>query len=285
MRKPDFIIAGVAKAGTTSLYNYLGEHPDIGLSHKKELNYFAYEDPYIRQQWAHLPFPATSWEQYLASFSNVDDAPVIGEASPIYFESEVAPHAIRERLPDAKIIISLRNPIERAYSGYLMHVRGGEPQLTDEQILESAEHFITGGYYSEKLKRYLNLFPSDQLEIVLFDDLKQQPKQVMKQLFVFLGVADTNFEPALSERHNKGSYPRINALNAFLKSELVQHRLAPAMPAWVRRYGNTLVRINSGDAPPMSDTVRHGLQELYRNDIRTVAEIIGRDLSHWVQTP
>ena len=148
MREPDFIIAGVAKAGTTSIYRYLGEHPEVGLSRKKELNFFAFEDARIRAAWPHLLYPATTWDEYLASFP-ATDVRIVGEASPIYFESELAPAAISARLPQVKIIISLRSPVERAYSGYLMHVRDGEPQLSDDQILASSEQ--PGGAFLQQI--------------------------------------------------------------------------------------------------------------------------------------
>lgn len=282
MRKPDFIIAGVAKAGTTSLYRYLGEHPDIGLSSKKEVNYFAHGDPHIHKGWPHLPFPATSWDAYLQQFQEVAGLPVVGEASPIYFESPQAPKAIAERLPAAKIIISLRNPVERAYSGYLMHVRDGEPELTDDQIVASQDRFISGGFYSEKLGRYLHYFPREQVEIVLFDDLRARPHIVLQRLFEFLGVGDTGFEAQTARYHNKGSYPRMRWLNAWLKSDVVRQRLAPAMPSWVRRAGHKLVQVNSRRAPQMSDSLRARLRELYRSDIEQVAAVIDRDLSQWL---
>ena len=282
MPQPDFIIAGVAKAGTTSLYNYLGEHPEVGLSSKKELNFFAYEDPQIHAGWPKLGFAATTWERYVALFPDSSDSVAVGEASPIYFESEVAPRAISERLPNVKIIISLRNPVERAYSAYLMHVRFGHRPLTDAELVASDERFIVGSYYAEKLQRYFDLFRRDQLAVVLFDDLVARPQEVMRELYSFLGVADADFVPDLSRRHNEGYLPRSRLLGRLVSSHIVMDRITPAMPAWMRRFGQRLARTKAVEAPRMSDEVRLSLQHRFRDDVEATGKMIGRDLSYWV---
>ena len=124
---PNFVVIGAAKAGTTALYWYLAEHPGVFMSPVKETNYFAYGldaggqlvygDPDVHR------FPVKSLGAYEQLFENVGSAAVVGEASPIYLECPQAAARIRELLPAARIICSLRQPMERAYSDYLMHLR------------------------------------------------------------------------------------------------------------------------------------------------------------------
>src|SRR5206468_5150499 len=124
---PNFIVIGAAKAGTTALYWYLAEHPAVFMSRVKETNYFAfgldgegrllYGDPEVHR------FPVRSLSEYEHLFANAADAAAVGEASPIYLECPQAAARIRTLLPGARIICSLRHPVDRAYSNYLMALR------------------------------------------------------------------------------------------------------------------------------------------------------------------
>ena len=283
MRLPDFLIAGTAKAGTTSLYYYLCQHPQVFARTLKELNYFAYGDPVVTEGWPHLPFRAKTWEAYLEFFASAPADHLTGEASPIYFDSPQAVSQIAQRLPQTKVIISLRDPRARAYSGYLMHVREGHKPLTDDQFLESNARFIVGGFYFEKLCRYFEQIDRDRLKIVLFDDIRSDIVSVMRDLYEFLGLEDKDYKARIDRKHNVASYPRLHGLNAFLTNEFVKKNVAPMMPAWIRQSGRKLIKFNRGAAPRLTPELRARLTEVYRSDVLKVQDLIDRDLSMWLQ--
>lgn len=119
MRLPNFIVGGALKAGTTSLNYYLKQHPDVYMCPLKEPRYFAYEiDNPDHVQGRGLYFPIKTWEQYTTLFAEAGEQSVIGEVSPHYMISPIAPQGIHDRLPNVKLLFSLRQPVKRAYSVY-----------------------------------------------------------------------------------------------------------------------------------------------------------------------
>ncbi|NNM19665.1 MAG: sulfotransferase, partial [Gammaproteobacteria bacterium] len=210
-RTPDFLIAGAAKCGTTSLHRYLSEHPRVFATRHKELNYFALDDPVVAAGWPDLPFPIRSWEEYCECFAAAGDDQLAFEASPIYFDSPMAPARIAEKLPSAKILVSLRDPRERAWSGYLMHIREGEKPVAEKDFVDPAARYISGGFYADKLGAYQSVF-GDRLKVVFFDDIKSDIENVMRSIFDFIGIEHFVSESYV-RRHNVASYPRFRPLN------------------------------------------------------------------------
>ena len=123
---PSFIVIGVAKAGTTSIFRYFDQHPQVYMDPEKGTNYFGYEDARDWQWWDEgepprlRHFRAKTFEEYEAAFAGATDGLLVGEVSPQYFRSPTAARRMRESLPEVKVIASLRNPAERAFSGFLM---------------------------------------------------------------------------------------------------------------------------------------------------------------------
>ncbi|HEX9997049.1 MAG TPA: sulfotransferase [Abditibacterium sp.] len=258
---PNFIIVGAAKAGTTAVYYYLAQHPQIYVTPLKETNYFALagqkcafagpgDNDYVNQ------LSITSEEAYRAQFDGVRDETAIGEASPLYLYSPVAAQRIRETVPHAKIIAILRNPIDRAYSAFLHLLRDhreGERDF-DQALRNEAEHiaanwehiwhYIGMGRYFEQIKRYYDLFPREQIQIFLYRDLRADPRAVLRDVVRFVG-ADENFEFDISHRYNEASLPL-------------------------------------GERPPLLPATRARLQNELRGDILALQELIGHDLSHWL---
>ncbi len=161
----------------------------------------------------------TTWEDYLRLFRNVSDEIAIGEASPHYLWSETAPRVIAGRFPHAKIIVNLRNPVDRAYSDYLhMTAEGAIHRSFREQIdvnlnctdrrIGLAWPFLEYGHYHGQLQRYFNEFPRSQIHISFYDDLERAPEKLLSDLFAFLGV-DPDFAADLSQRHNAARIPKF----------------------------------------------------------------------------
>jgi len=178
----------------------------------------------------------------------------------------------------------LRNPAERAFSGYLMHVREGLRPLTTDEFIDPQSRYIRGGFYREKLARYLDAFPRESLHVVLFDELKRDSHSVLRGIHRFLGLDDVDFIADSGRRHNVGTYPRSYLLNSILTSHFVRHALAAVTPAPVRRFGQRLLEGNRGAPPKCPPELDRRLRELYRDDVMAVQEMLGVDLSTWLSS-
>lgn len=284
MPLPNFLIIGAAKSGTTAVARYLDQHPDVFVCRMKETDFFAYDpdtDAGLRA-WsgARHVFPVRTLEAYAALFDDAGDARAVGEASPLYLESPRAAERIRETLPDVRLIALLRDPVARAWSGFLMNVLQGREDpaagLTD------ASHYVRIGFYSAQVRRYLELFPRERIRIRLYDDLEDDPQELMRDLYAFLDV-DPGFAPDLAVRHNVGDYPRHRRWNAVLRNAPLSRALGPRAPAWARRFVNALRRSNSAPPPPLPPEMRARLRALYRDDVLALQDLIGRDLGRWLR--
>jgi hypothetical protein len=311
---PNFFIVGAPKAGTTSLYAYLDQHPQVYMSPLKETHYFSFEvrpeniseewrphvtrnmreiEEYLRGDIREKRFGGlvTSWEDYLKLFRNVSDEIAIGEASPHYLWSETAPRAIAARFPHARIIVNLRNPVDRAYSDYLHMVTDGAIRRSfREQIVANLNctnrqigtvwPFLEYGHYYEQLQRYLNEFPRSQIHISFYDDLERMPAQLLADLFAFLGV-DPDFAADISQRHNAPRIPKFAGAVYFLKKWRVWPYLRNLAPASLRPTLRSLM-LRSRASLAMHPADRAFLTDYYREEIGKLAMLLDRDLSSWL---
>jgi len=177
---PNFFIVGAAKAGTTSLYEYLKDIPGIYMSPVKEPNYFSVN---ILDDNHELK-PIRKKEQYLMLFNN--DAKILGEASAYYLSDPEAPKLIHKVSPNAKILISLRDPVEREFSHFLMEKeRYAKTEKTFREIIQielnyknsKKNYALKHGLYSENVKRYLEIFGTCQVKIIIFEEWIKNPKK------------------------------------------------------------------------------------------------------------
>ena len=292
IRLPMFMVIGAIKAGTTSLHRYLQQHPDVFLPERKEPRYFAYD---VRQgpDVGLNRFAISSFEEYQSLFLAVAAESAVGEASPQYLWSPVAPVRIKEMLPDIKMIAILRNPVDRAFSSFLHLTRDGVETHTDFGASLSAEEgrirehcgplfrYKEVGFYSVQLERYFSLYDRDQIRVFLYEDLQTDPKALLQSVFELIGV-DAGFEPDLAEKHNVSGIPKSRMLQRTIKGKYsVVSKLASIFPAAMRQ--NLASRIQRWNVvkPEMSSEVRRELRELFRSDILRTQELIDRDLSEW----
>lgn len=277
MPKPNFFLIGAPKAGTTSLYHYLKEHPQIYMSPIKEPRYFDRND--------------RDWADYLALFDNVQHEIAIGEASPQYLFSKDAPERIKSSAPDAKLIMILRQPVDRAYSHYLGYRRRGlELCASFEQAFQESEtkwyagtrigwQYKLPGYYTPQIENYLRHFDRSHLMICLFDDLVNTPVQLIRQIYCFLAV-DPDFLPNLSVSYNVRKYPEQPVKKVWVQLMLsgkvrLPGRWQSCLNKWYQKQGSSL-------HTPLDTDVWCRLSEVYRPDIQNLQELIDRDLSHWL---
>ncbi len=293
MTLPNFIVIGAAKAGTTALYWYLTEHPAVFMSPVKETNFFAYGldeagrplfgDPELHR------FPVKTLDAYTALFADRrKEHEAIGEASPLYLESPQAAGRIRALLPEARIICSIRHPVDRAYSDYLMYLRRRGRRLDVARDLTAAaawarpdSHWMRIGRYHAQLARYFDVFPRSQIHLSLFDDLKRSPSAVMKDVYGFLAV-DDSFAPDFATPHALGGVPSSRLLEGLFLSNAVRSALEPWVPKqaanWVRRLRSRNMR----KAPVLPPALKQELTAMFKDDIAKTSDLIGRSLQHWL---
>lgn len=295
---PNFLIVGAAKSGTTSLYYYLKEHPQVFLSPVKE-------PKFITSQFLKFPLKGVgdptekdiikNFEDYKKLFDNVENEIAIGEASPdnLYFY-ELAIPTIKKYLNTPKIIIILRNPVERAFSAYLYLVRDNREYLSFEEALNEEQnrknnnwsfiwYYKEVGLYYNQVKAYMENFP--QVKVFLYEDLKNKPKQLLRELFEFLEV-DTSFIPSnLNVRYNVSGIPKNRFLYNFItKPNLLKKTLRPFLPKGLRMViKNKLSPEALLEKPKMKSETREYLKNFYREDIIKLQDLIKRDLSNWLE--
>ena len=249
-RLPSFIVIGAARSGTTALHRFLRQHPGIFMCRNKEPNFFAFEGEPLDYRGPGAEFvnnSVASLEAYQALFEDAPEGAAIGEASPLYLFSPRAPSRIHARVPDARLIAILRNPVEQAYSHYLYARKEMiEPEADflralDAQTDRRAAHwqplfqYVEFARYNFQLRRYFEHFSRAQLKLFLYEDFVADPLRVTREIFGFVGVDDT-FTPDVTERSNEGGIPRSALLQAVVMRPNVASKLAGALlPEGARR--------------------------------------------------
>ncbi len=296
MVKPNFLIIGAAKAGTSSLYHYLNEHPQIYMSPVKEPRFFSPElyedylkDPYRSGSKEHRSTPMSK-DEYLTLFEGVSTEAAIGEASTEYLYVPKTAERIKAQLPEAKLIAVLRDPTERAYSAFCYQVRDGCEQLTFEEALAQEEerriemkrwpgwHYKRVGFYYDQIKRYFELFDNAQIKIYLYEELQADSGAVVQDACRFLSVEDT-FTPDLTRR-NVSAIPKNMALqNLLIKDNPLKTVVRPFIPSSLRK---SIRSQNLKKKPTLAPEIRQKLIADYREDILGLQDLIGKDLSRWL---
>jgi hypothetical protein len=292
MTMTNFLIIGAMKSGTTALYYYLEQHPQIFMSPVKEPDFFCSGG---REGWDDASVPRLGDYQNL--FKGVTDEKAVGEASHCYLYEPQAVGRIQQYLPGANLVAILRNPVDRAYSHFLHMVRNGTEPLTDfaqalrEEETGEIQHrrmqdYVGRGRYYPQLKRYFEAFDRKQLKVYLYEDLTHAPIDTLQDAFRFLGV-DDSFVPDVSLRRNVSGYPKHKTLDRLLsRPSPVKEFLKVYLPARLRwglsRTFDDLKTRNLTGPPAIQPEVRQHLVEIYREDILQVQELIRRDLSGWL---
>lgn len=305
---PNFLIIGAAKSGTTSLYHYLKDHPDIFMSPVKETNFFlgdgktAPEEIGLDGRSRSLTRIATLAD-YSALFQNAVREKARGEASPKYLYYPEAAQRIKALLPDVQIIAVLRHPVDRAYSAFLHHLREGEEEYTDfaaalreepsrmERGIDPKYHYRNRGFYFRQLSPYYDAFGAEKVQVYLYEDLRKEPLGLMRHLFGVLGV-DPAFEPDMGTEHNISGVPKNQLLHkvyGFLKSDRntvkeLGKRVLPT-PLRQRLKGRIVgsLQKNNLTKPSLPPKIRDDLMRDYGEDILELQNLIGRDLTHWLK--
>ncbi len=310
MQQPNFFIVGAPKAGTTSLYHHLDQHPQVYMSPIKEPCYFASEirpetfgddlkgqvardaealndylaGPMLEKRHGGI---VTDWRQYMRLFANVTLETAVGEASVCYLWSPTAAANIYARLPNARIIMILRNPVDRAFSQYLHGVSGGWIRRSFREHIDGNLRnreqkfgldfpFLELGLYYEQVKRYLERFPAENVRIELYRKSSPHFSGILR----FLGI-DEHFVADTSHRHLALPIPRSAAVHHHLRAAGIWQRARRLCPEALLPLARRLVHRSRGKVQ-MDPRDRAFLAAYYREDIQKLAGLLNRDLGSWL---
>ncbi|OQK17902.1 hypothetical protein AU255_08585 [Methyloprofundus sedimenti] len=287
---PNFIIVGAPKAGTTSLYHYLSEHPQVFMSEPKEVNFFS-KDEIEEQGLYYQDFKAKDLDSYEKLFDKGIDKKAVGEGSVSYLFYPETPAKIKALLPAVKIIMLLRDPVARGYSHYLMDYRLGLVDVPYKEIvLKTSTHknahlyyqqYVELGLYYEQVKRYLELFGKEQVKIYFQEDLRQDTQKIIFDLYEFLEIDPSNI-PNIEREHNAFSMPKSNVVHKLYTSYFIRTLLSVVFPeALKEKIKNELFERKK--KPALEENLREQLLDIYRQDIQNLESFLNKDLSVWYE--
>lgn len=301
MTLPNFLIIGAAKCGTSSIYMYLKQHPEIFMSPIKEPHFFSFTSETKKTQGPRdsVTQAITNLEEYKNLFKGVQNEKAIGEASPTYIYQPNAAERIQNLIPNAKLIAILRNPAERAFSAYMHVVRDRrEPAKSFSEALSCEKqrirenwgplwHYRNCGFYFEQLTRYFNLFPKDQIQVFTYEDLRSDQEGVLKNIFKFLDV-DTNFIPDISVKFNVSGKQKSKLLHSltlglFNNPNPIRWLSRHIVPESLRWKVTNRIRELNLISQKIPEKIKAELINGYRYDIIKLQTLIDRDLSHWLE--
>lgn len=248
---PRFIIVGAPRSGTSSLNYYLGQHPEISMSIPKEVHFFD-----------------RHWDRGLEWYSthfHPKPGQTCGEATPGYLYQHEALERIGTALPDVKLVVTLRNPVNQTYSMYLMsHSRGRDPRPFDQ----AANDYLPGGQYVD----HLSQLPDRPLHVIIAERLFDNPESEWESLCRFLRVSP--YVPADLGR-------RVNSY--FEVRSMTLRRIGKSLPRSLRRISNAIGKVNHRvvDPPRMDPEIRQRLEEHFSPYNAALSEWLDDDLSEW----
>jgi len=282
MRDPDFILIGAAKSGTTTLYRYLLRHRRVYMPTPKEPQFFSDAEVHAR---------GLDW--YRGLFAEARPDQICGEASTTYTRwphTEDAASRIAAELPAVKLVYIMRHPVERAFSHYVHHMRGGVT-MSFEEALEKDDIYVDCGFYMKQIQRYLDHYPPEALHPILLDDLESQPESVLHDLQCFLGlepIAVVQDRNVVANSSSSDHYLRA-LTTARLRRIPGMGTLIEALPVEWRRKAFERIRSSAlghrltsdYEVPPMRDETRMRLLDTYSDANQELAAFLGRELVGW----
>jgi len=274
---PNFFIVGAERAGTTSLYHYLKQTPGVYMSPIKEPSYFCNIKDYDKLSLS----PIRDKTSYLALFKEAKDEIAVGEASPLYLWDPQSAKRIYEVVPEARIIISLRDPVERAFSYFLLNSHGLEKLSFHDAIRRTSsmvdykltQRYLDEGLYFKQVQRFLNVFGSKQVKILIFEEWIKDVKETVQELLRFLGV-NAKVSNSVEMIHNPFSVPRVKLFKNILGNPYLRATARKVLPSSALEALQGLLFTKSQERPQMLQVDRTFLQEFYREDVKKLEEIL-----------
>lgn len=287
---PNLFIVGAMKSGTSSLHEYINQHPQIFMSRFKEPQFFApHRTAYGMWGQGHqLPEPGDSW--YLRLFADAGDAAYAGESSVSYTARHWIPFC-EERIyafnPRARIVYLVRNPVERAISHYWHFVASGRESLPPGRALRERDDYLARSDYAWQIEPYLRRFGEDRVHLITLEELEADPRKTFARLFRWLGV-DEGFEIDTSQRHNVRE--RDLRQSRRFSGPLVQFLRGWRWQRWKGHVPQRIERCIEAAAFKSIDrsqydlaSVREYLSQQLAPRIAALRNLVGRDFPSWSQ--
>ena len=294
MALPNFFCLGTQKAGTTTLHNILCQHPDIFLPPNKETWFFHMDEEYAR---------GLAWYE-AEYFNDCHKAHAVGEITPEYMYFETVAERIYQSLgPKTKLIFSLRNPADRAYSHYLMTHRRAREELSFEDAIAAEPQRISSGFqnkidysyisrgiYASQIQRFLNFFPKENMLFLVFEeDIAKEMDNTIKRILSFLDVEYVSLNKNIVS--NRASAPRIPFIrNIIFKPNNFRKFFKLLVPfsegrSWLRHTLDNWNQVPLQNKSLDKKLRAHLLAKYFQNDIKQLENIIGRSLGVWYKDP
>ena len=282
--EPNFFIVGAPKSGTTNMSYYLMQHPQVFMPENLEPYYFARLD--IPQN--HKRDIISDEEKYLNLFKNAKNCKAIGESSPVYLSCPHAALEIKNRFPNSKIIISIRNPIEIAYSEYFsLKFMGFDENTSFNELLDVSEEQLTrnefhidslleAGFYSKQIKRFQKIFPKNQIKIIIFEEYIKNTIPTINSILSFLDIQKS----IIFKVAPKGAYkvPR-NFVSQKLMNNFTFRKAAKfIIPTVTRQKIGERFFVKESSRPLLKQNERQRLKEIYQDDVENLDKLLGRRL-------
>ncbi len=278
---PEFFVGiGAQKCASTWLYQILSDHPEVSLSATKELDFFSH--------WYNR-----GYQWYERHWTLTPSVLAFGEVSPSYFCEPGVPERIKSYNPKARILLSLRDPVDRAISNHLHEIRVGHlkgPDLSFEFGLRNNPMYLEQSRYGYHLSRWIRAFPIEQILILFMDDIETDPREVETRVQQFLGIATGHRSAALADRSNVGRLYRFHRINQARKAVRRIVKRLGLDPVWKQAQAAGLQKIyrrlnwrpTTEVMAPVSCETRDRLREQLVDDIRLLESISGRLLENWI---
>jgi hypothetical protein len=272
---PDFFIVGGQRCGTTSLYYYLNQHPLIFLPSIKELHYYSQNSipSYLSQ--------ITNKQDYLSLY-NTSNSNFKGDASTSYLMDMECPELIKNDYPNSKIIICLRNPIERSYSAYLAQFRSNRTNLDFDDIIKIDANFSTGdeqkslnlltSNYFDPVSKYIEIFKRENVKIIFTEEFGESPLTILSDILLFLNIKQPFKEIDLQQK-NKFKWPKNKLYKLILNNSLIRHSIIPKIiPSFIRHFIFSKLTIKT--KPKMKKESRIYLKNKYSDDVKKLSNLL-----------
>ena len=281
---PNFFIVGGSKCGTTNISYYLNLHPKIFFSELNEPYYFCKWD--VPEEYNRNSM-ITNMKKYLDLFKNVKNEIIVGEASSPYLSCPHAALEIKKAFPNSKILISIRNPIERSHSAYFSYqfMKPNEQNFmemikTHEKLISEKIFYIDSilesGFYTKNIKRYQEIFGKENVKVIIFEDYIKNTNQHIASIFNFLGIND---KIDLNEQ-SKGSYrvPKNFFTKSLLNNKNFRKVSTILIPTIMRQKLGDKYFLKQVKKPEMLENERNYLRELYNDEVNELEKFLGKKL-------
>ena len=287
--KVDFFIVGAPKSGTTSLYHYLNEHLEVEMSSQKEPDYFS--DYALQEQGMYYRKNRIDNINKYNGLFTPNAVKLRGEASVSYLFYNDVPQKIKDYNQKSKIIIILRNPIDRAFSHYLMDYRLGLVSESFEDIINKKskhknahlfyQQYIQVSEYAPQIKRYLNVFKRENILFIDYEDFKNDVAEVVNNVYLFLGVND-DFQPNLNKKHNTYTMPKNGIIRYIYSFVSFRNFLTSIFSKGLVKSIRNRLFINDRK-PKLSNANREFLNEFFKEDLKELNALLNKDFTKWLK--